>query len=154
MLIHWRSANFLMMWSNWCARMQLARRVKLEVTAEAGAPRVVGDRIHLQQVLLNLVINALDALAASGHPEQEVAIRAQPQLAGYVEVSVIDNGPGIPPDLLDKVFEAFFTTKPDGMGMGFGDFPGDHPSSWRPDHRRKPDRGWSDFPVYVAGSRD
>jgi PAS domain S-box-containing protein len=95
-----------------------ARRVKLFFSAGPGLPRVQGDRIHLQQVLLNLLMNALDALAAGASKEPYIDIVAQRTEAGMILVRVCDNGPGFRGETQKRLFEPFFTTKPNGMGMG------------------------------------
>lgn len=95
-----------------------ARRVMLEVAVISGLPPVKGDRVHLQQVLLNLVLNAMDAVNGSGEDNRRVVLRAGSNGPDGVEVSVCDNGHGIPADKFPDVFEPFFTTKSHGMGMG------------------------------------
>ncbi len=94
------------------------RRVKLKVEVPADLTPILGDRVHLQQVLLNLIVNAMEATSTSPENERCVAVRARCFPAGAVEVSVADSGPGIPADDLGKVFDPFFTTKSHGMGMG------------------------------------
>ena len=78
---------------------------------------VMGDRIQLQQVLLNLIVNAIDAMSNIPASERQVAIRVA-RRDEFAEVTVVDAGPGIPPDKLKEVFQPFFTTKGNGMGMG------------------------------------
>jgi C4-dicarboxylate-specific signal transduction histidine kinase len=78
---------------------------------------VVGDRVHLEQVLLNLVINSIEALSSATISTRRVAIRTSGE-NGCVTVSVSDTGPGIPQALLGRIFDPFFTTKADGMGVG------------------------------------
>jgi C4-dicarboxylate-specific signal transduction histidine kinase len=95
-----------------------ARRVHLALQAPANLPFVRGDRVHLQQVLLNLILNGLDATASSATAARLVTVRAETAADGSVEVAVRDSGTGIPGDKLDRLFEPFFTTKPNGMGMG------------------------------------
>lgn len=95
-----------------------ARGVRLEVLADPGLPPVKGDRVHLQQVLINLIINAMDALGESQRADRHVVVNARTDGPGFVEVSVSDNGTGIPPERLAHVFDPFFTTKAHGMGMG------------------------------------
>lgn len=95
-----------------------ARGVKLVVQSPTGLPLVRGDRVHLQQVLINLIINAMDALGESPSIDRQVRVEAKPIGTDFVQVSVMDNGLGIPIEKLSHVFDPFFTTKPHGMGMG------------------------------------
>jgi len=76
------------------------------------------DRVHIQQVILNLLVNAMEATTASGDRDPQIVIESRPTADGFVQVSVSDQGGGIAPDLVDQLFEPFFTTKADGMGMG------------------------------------
>ena len=82
-----------------------------------GLPRVQGDRVQLQQVLLNLIINAIEAMRDVGEEERELLISSRNEPDG-VSVEVRDSGPGFAPAALERVFEAFYTTKPGGLGMG------------------------------------
>jgi len=95
-----------------------ARRVNLTVQMPAQLPIAHGDRIHLQQVLLNLILNGMDAMADCDDGERLLVIRASQEKDGHVEVAVSDRGTGIPPEKMTLLFEPFFTTKPNGMGMG------------------------------------
>jgi C4-dicarboxylate-specific signal transduction histidine kinase len=94
------------------------RGVRLNVSVPRGLPPVAGDRIHLQQVLLNLILNGMDSLHATSADRRDIGVTARVEHAELVEVAVDDAGPGIPPTVLPQIFEPFFTTKPDGMGMG------------------------------------
>ena len=96
----------------------IARHVTLDCSSEGELPSVQGDRVHLSQVLINLVINGMDAVAHLPPAQRHVSLRARVDGRGFVELAVGDSGPGIAPNLLAKVFEPFFTTKPNGMGMG------------------------------------
>lgn len=92
-----------------CARMQIAL---------LKAPLIVaGDRVHLQQVLLNVVLNGLDAMAQTPH-DQRLLVISTAHNDGHAEVSVRDGGSGIPAGTMDRIFDPFFSTKSDGMGMG------------------------------------
>ncbi len=95
-----------------------ARRVRLEFACAQGLPLVCGDRIHLQQVLINLVVNAMDSLAANGSTSGRIRVGVGQPDATTVEVEVADNGPGIPEDALPRLFQPFYTTKAKGMGIG------------------------------------
>jgi C4-dicarboxylate-specific signal transduction histidine kinase len=84
-----------------------------------GLPRVQGDRVQLQQVMLNLIVNAIQAMSGVGEDTRElkISIDAVPSEGG-VRVGVRDTGPGLSPESLSRLFEPFYTTKPEGMGMG------------------------------------
>ena len=96
----------------------LARRIKVSTDISSGLPRVRGDRVHLQQVLLNLIVNGMDALEGSSRQVRQIHVTARLNDAQMVEVSVSDTGQGIPADVLPRVFDPFYTTKPTGMGIG------------------------------------
>jgi PAS domain S-box-containing protein len=91
--------------------------VSVRVQLAEGLPRVQGDRVQLQQVLLNLIINAIEAMRDIGKEERELLISSRSEPDG-VSVEVRDSGPGFAPADFDRVFEAFYTTKPDGVGLG------------------------------------
>ncbi|MBN2032249.1 MAG: hypothetical protein JW836_03155, partial [Deltaproteobacteria bacterium] len=86
------------------------------VEVESDLPRIQGDRQQLKQVILNLVLNSLDAVGDGGRIE----IRLKRHEAAFLRVEVEDNGAGIPADLLPHIFDPFFTTKPVGKGTGLG----------------------------------
>lgn len=81
-------------------------------------PTVLGDRIQVQQVLLNLMMNAIEAMTITKEGPRELWVGAEKHDAQYVEVRVQDTGPGIAPQQQDRLFEAFYSTKPGGLGMG------------------------------------
>jgi signal transduction histidine kinase len=96
-----------------------ARHIALSAILARQAPRVVGDRIQLQQVILNLVINAMDAIEAAGSGERQIIGRTTVLVGGSLaQVSIEDSGPGIARDKEQQIFEPFFSTKDGGMGMG------------------------------------
>jgi signal transduction histidine kinase len=81
-------------------------------------PAPDGDRIQLQQVILNLVVNAVEAMSGIDDEMRELRISSERDASGGVLVTVRDSGPGLDPKSVDRVFEAFHTTKPGGMGLG------------------------------------
>jgi signal transduction histidine kinase len=81
-------------------------------------PPTQGDRVQLQQVVLNLILNAVEAMSTVEAGPRELLISTEQTRTGGVLVSARDSGPGIDPDHLDRVFEAFYTTKSGGTGMG------------------------------------
>lgn len=94
------------------------RQVELVTELDAALPHVLGDRVHLQQVLLNLVVNAMDAMTDTHVAQRRVVVRTALRQDGGVEVEVTDRGHGIAPESLPKLFDSFFTTKQRGMGLG------------------------------------
>lgn len=94
----------------------IEHRVAVESELAEGLPKVKGDRVQLQQVVLNLVLNGADAMAANEPGARRLRIVTARQ-GGSVRVSVRDQGCGLPPDA-EKVFQPFYTTKPNGLGMG------------------------------------
>ena len=91
-------------------------RVDVDIQLAGGSDLVLVDRIQIQQVLLNLVRNAIEAMARQ--PRQRIEIRSAPTPAGMIELSVADNGPGIGAALLPHLFEPFHSSKETGMGLG------------------------------------
>ncbi len=92
------------------------RRVTIETDLATGLDPVRADRIQMQQVLLNLILNAMDAV--DSQPARRISIRTRPGEPSGVRLSVEDTGPGIDARRLGKLFQPFNTTKPDGLGMG------------------------------------
>nr|AAK00173.1 hypothetical 19.8 kDa protein [Bradyrhizobium sp. WM9] len=81
-------------------------------------PRVRADRVQVRQVILNLITNAIEAMSDLKEGDRELLITARTDSSNNVLVSFRDTGPGLDPNSADRVFEAFYTTKSDGMGMG------------------------------------
>jgi len=96
----------------------VVRHVKISSTVQPGLPRISCDGIHIQQVLLNLLANAMDALEDRKPEDRAVQVHARQTDASSVEVRVCDKGPGIADENIGRLFEPFFTTKSTGMGMG------------------------------------
>ena len=93
-------------------------RIILRTDLHAELPLVNGDRVQLQQVILNLILNASDAMRALDDRPRNLMIATSPEGANHVLLSVSDSGVGIDPKNIDKLFNAFYTTKSHGMGMG------------------------------------
>ena len=99
-------------------RTELTRgHVSLRTKLTPDLPRVAGDQVQLQQVLINLIMNAVEAMRLSEERSRKLLIRSAKSTDGVL-VQVQDSGPGIEPGLADRIFEPFFTTKPEGIGMG------------------------------------
>jgi len=95
------------------------RRVHIHTDLADGLPLAVANRTQIEQVVLNLVVNAMDAMLGTSLEKRIITIRTSPSNAeARVELAVVDSGSGIPPTDLPRVFESFFTTKADGMGLG------------------------------------
>jgi PAS domain S-box-containing protein len=95
-----------------------ARKVAVKFERTVDLPRVWCDPVHFQQVVLNLVLNGMEAMAETPEEKRQVVVRTGPGNNGTVKIAVADSGPGIPIEKLPKLFEPFFTTKKEGMGMG------------------------------------
>jgi two-component system, LuxR family, sensor kinase FixL len=94
------------------------RNVSIALDLEPSLPPVAGDRVQLQQLLLNVAVNACHAMADIGDRARTITVRTRRIDKRRVRVDMADTGPGITPQLLDSLFEPFVTTKPNGMGMG------------------------------------
>jgi PAS domain S-box-containing protein len=92
--------------------------VVLRTDLAAGDQHVVGDRVQLQQVVLNLILNGIDAMKAVTDRTRELGVSSELHGPGRVVVSIEDNGPGLDPAIAQRIFEPFVTTKPEGLGMG------------------------------------
>src|SRR5207249_7063659 len=95
-----------------------SQRVSLRVDLAPALPSVLGDRVQLQQVLINFVINGIEALASADDRPRDLVIRSRPHDDDHVVVAVQDAGVGIDAQKTDELFSAFYTTKPGGLGMG------------------------------------
>jgi two-component system sensor histidine kinase AtoS len=92
------------------------RGVELYFGQENGVPEIMMDAMHIKQIITNLVLNAMQAMRNGG----KISVLAAPAPSGdqNAVISVSDNGPGIPPEIINKIFDPFFTTKPEGTGLG------------------------------------
>jgi C4-dicarboxylate-specific signal transduction histidine kinase len=92
--------------------------ISVEMRLAESLPAVQGDQVQLHQVILNLLINAIEAMIEMNEGPRELLISTQKTESEGVLVAVRDSGPGLAPDSADQVFESFYTTKPGGLGMG------------------------------------
>jgi signal transduction histidine kinase len=92
--------------------------IRVETALPSNLNSVIGDRVQLQQVVLNLIMNGIEAMSESMQGQRQLHLRSANDQSGRVRVAVEDSGPGLDPARADQLFEAFFTTKPEGMGMG------------------------------------
>jgi len=93
-------------------------RVAVQADLRIKLPTIMADRVQLQQVVLNLVMNGIDAMRAITDRPRILTVRSQLNDQGNIVVNVVDSGVGLDPANRDRIFESFFTTKPEGMGMG------------------------------------
>ena len=99
-------------------RTELARHgITTATSLDARTADIRGDRVQLQQVLVNLILNSVDAMRTTNDARM-LTLRSQTLDDGGIEVHVADTGPGLPAEQAEKVFQAFFSTKPNGLGMG------------------------------------
>jgi C4-dicarboxylate-specific signal transduction histidine kinase len=96
----------------------LRNKVTIAFELAPELPAVRADRIQLQQVILNLVVNGLESMAGVNDRPRQLLVRSQPDGAGQVRVSIQDSGIGVSPEEMGRLFEPFYTTRPQGMGMG------------------------------------
>jgi signal transduction histidine kinase len=90
----------------------------LNLEQASGSLIVQADQVHLQQVLVNLAVNGMDAMQGSEHGDRRLTFETIRNGNSQVEVSITDSGDGVPSENLEGIFETFFTTKPDGTGLG------------------------------------
>jgi two-component system sensor kinase FixL len=92
------------------------RGVRVQYRIDRQVDLVLADKVQIQQVLVNLMRNAIEAMQVSD--DRELTVSARPSNDGMVEIAVADSGPGISPDVIERLFQPFFTTKSQGMGVG------------------------------------
>jgi len=101
------------------ARTRLHRsRVQLEMSLEPGLPGVVGDGVELQQVLLNIFLNGIEAVEAANPPVRQLSVQTGATMDGHVQIRVRDTGVGLHGLDVKDLFTPFYTTKPSGTGVG------------------------------------
>jgi two-component system sensor kinase FixL len=96
----------------------ILQKVRLALELNSDLPPVQGDRVQLQQVVLNILLNAFDAMKDCPAEDRELKLQAELDGAAVIRVAVSDRGTGLSGDKLDKIFEPFYTTKGEGLGMG------------------------------------
>jgi two-component system sensor kinase FixL len=96
----------------------MQQEIEIEARIDPGLPPIVADRVQIEQVLLNLLRNAMDAMETASAERRLIVIEARRKGTRAIEISVADSGPGVAAEVTDTIFEPFVTTKPDGMGMG------------------------------------
>jgi signal transduction histidine kinase len=92
--------------------------VSIEAQLADGLPLIQGDRVQLQQVILNLIINAVEAMSSANKGSRELRISTRKDASSEILITVQDSGPGLNPESFERLFDPFYTTKPCGMGMG------------------------------------
>jgi two-component system sensor kinase FixL len=96
----------------------MQQKVEIEAKVDPGLPAVLADQVQIEQVLLNLLRNAMEAMEAANSEQRSIIVEARRNRKYAIEISVADSGPGIAAEVTDTIFEPFITTKPLGMGMG------------------------------------
>jgi signal transduction histidine kinase len=115
----WLDLNAVIRESMIFVREEAAKnQISLRTELARDLPEVRADRVQLEQVILNLVMNAIDAMRGTSGYSKEIVIRSRTEGLREVLVSVEDSGVGIGPEFAEKIFDPFFTTKPQGIGMG------------------------------------
>lgn len=92
--------------------------IQVNVTIAPNLPALFGDQVQLQQVVLNLLVNAIDALRNPSASERRIHVNVRASGDGAILFAVEDSGPGVPPSMASAIFEPFHSTKSDGLGMG------------------------------------
>jgi signal transduction histidine kinase len=95
-----------------------ARGITVRIDLPPGQPRALGDRVQLQQVLLNLIMNGADAMSLVASGRRILGLSSRVESSDDILVSIEDSGTGLEEGLSDRIFDPLFTTKPNGMGMG------------------------------------
>jgi two-component system sensor kinase FixL len=94
------------------------RSVQVVTELTAGVLSIRGDRVQLQQVLLNLILNAVDSMSQPMKNDRTLTLRSRRMVDNVIQISVADTGHGIPPGYEETIFESYYTTKPGGLGLG------------------------------------
>jgi signal transduction histidine kinase len=112
------SSNFWMTYVALNGADAALKGIAVRLNLPASLPTVTGNKAQLTQALMNLLLNAFEAICEDDDTRREVEISARQREPGHVHVAVCDSGKGIDSEIVPRLFDAFFTTKPRGMGMG------------------------------------
>jgi len=116
---HWLDVNETIHEVIALARSETQRNnIALEIQLSEHVPVILADRVELQQVILNLMMNAIEAMSGLSDGPRELLVRSGTDESKHVVISVQDSGPGFDSESLEHLFDAFYTTKPQGLGMG------------------------------------
>jgi len=96
----------------------IARKVRIVTELTPALPSIHGDRVQLQQVLINLILNAVDAMSRQAESSRVITLRAERPEQSFIQISVADTGPGIPSGTEEKIFQPYYSTKSNGLGLG------------------------------------
>jgi two-component system, LuxR family, sensor kinase FixL len=96
----------------------MAHKVRVVTEMAAALPTVRGDRIQLQQVLINLVLNAIDAMSQKAESSRTITLRTEAAEQNFIQISVADTGTGVQPGAEEQIFQPYYSTKPNGLGLG------------------------------------
>ncbi|MGA7810604.1 sensor histidine kinase, partial [Bradyrhizobium sp.] len=129
-----------------------AKNVMLRLELGPSVPRAVADRVQLQQVIINLIMNGAEAMQEITDRPRSLVVRSYEDDEDKVVVAVKDNGTGIPCEIADRLFDAFFSTKPSGLGIGLSicrSIIGDHGGQlWVTDNHEEPGAAfWFSLPA-------
>ncbi len=96
----------------------MARNVRVVMELTPALPPIHGDRIQLQQVLINLILNAIDAMSQQAESRRTITLRSEAAEQSFIHISVADTGTGVPQDAEERIFQPYYSTKPNGLGLG------------------------------------
>jgi len=96
----------------------IRNQVSIRTALSPNLPKVRGDRVQLEQVVLNLIMNAVEAMRGTTDRPKHVEITSREDGSGRISISIEDCGIGLTPEIAEKIFDPFFTTKPQGIGLG------------------------------------
>ena len=128
-----------------------SKSIVLSANFGSELPKVMGDRIQLQQVIINLLVNSVQAIVQSGQPTRRIDAQTSIDDEGSVVFSVLDNGPGVPAEDLEHIFDSFFSTKDTGIGIGLAICQSIITAHGGQYHGFEPSERWRAFPLHASG---